>query len=77
MSWGQGRKRADFRANYLDKSTRATYRSGFNSYLTFCKLHRFDIEPTPDRLSLFVAYMARQTDPLGKPVKVNKSDLRM
>ena len=38
--------------------------------LTFCKLHHFDIEPTPDRLSLFIAYLACQTGPLGKLISI-------
>ncbi|KAL1942047.1 hypothetical protein VTO73DRAFT_6577 [Trametes versicolor] len=44
----------------LDKST--TYSSALNSYLTFCKIHSFPVDPTPDTLSFFVTFMCRQTD---------------
>lgn len=47
----------------LDKSTRASYSSALNSYLTFCKIHNFPIEPTPDTLSFFVTFMCRHIEP--------------
>ena len=40
----------------IDTSTHLSYTSALNSYLTFCKLHDFDINPTPETLSLFVTY---------------------
>ncbi len=55
-----------FRSSYLDKSTQSTYKSGLNSYLTFCEWHNFDINPTVDTLSFFITYMAWQTGPSGK-----------
>jgi hypothetical protein len=44
--------------NALDSSTKLTYTSHLQSYLTFCKQHGFAIEPTPDTLSFYVVYMA-------------------
>nr|GAT60586.1 predicted protein [Mycena chlorophos] len=47
----------------LDASTSATYSSALNSYLTFCKMHNFPIEPTADTLSFFVVYMCHHIKP--------------
>ena len=73
LAWSLERlenERANFRSSYLDKSTLATYKSGLNSYLAFCEQHNFDINPTPDTLSFFIAYMARQTGPSGRPISI-------
>ena len=42
----------------LESSTTSTYQSHFNSYLTFCCLHNFPLDPTPDTLSFFIVYMS-------------------
>jgi hypothetical protein len=42
----------------IDRSTHASYTSALNSYLTFCRLHGFDIEPTPRTLALYVTYQS-------------------
>ena len=42
----------------LDNSTLNTYSSHLQSYLTFCKLHNFPLEPTLDTLSFYVVFMA-------------------
>jgi hypothetical protein len=42
----------------IDKSTHQSYSSALNSYLTFCKLHDFDIFPTPENLSLYITYQS-------------------
>ena len=42
----------------LDGSSHATYSSALNSYLSFCEMHNFPIDPTPDTLSFFVVYMS-------------------
>ena len=47
----------------IDTSTRTSYTSALNSYLTFCKLHDFDINPTPETLSLFVTYQSTFINP--------------
>src|SRR5260221_1600471 len=73
LAWSLERlenERANFRSSYLDKSTLATYKSGLNSYLAFCERHNFDINPTLDTLSFFIAYMARQTGPSGRPISI-------
>ena len=47
----------------IDTSTNLSYTSTLNSYLTFCKLHNFDINPTPETLSLYVAYQSTFINP--------------
>jgi hypothetical protein len=47
----------------IDSSTASTYTSALNSYLTFCKLHEFPIEPTTETLSFFVVYMCHHISP--------------
>lgn len=47
----------------IDKSTASTYSSALNSYLTFCKMHSFPIEPTPETLSFFTVYMCHHIKP--------------
>jgi len=47
----------------LDNSTLTTYGSHLQSYLTFCKLHDFPLEPTPDMLSFYVVFMAHHIKP--------------
>jgi len=42
----------------INLSSKSTYWSGFNSYLAFCYQHKIDLDPTPNTLSWFVAYMA-------------------
>jgi hypothetical protein len=47
----------------IDASTHLTYTSALNSYLTFCKLHDFDINPTPETLSLYITYQSTFINP--------------
>ena len=47
----------------IDSSTSSTYTSALNSYITFCKLHNFPIEPTPETLSFFTVYMSHYIKP--------------
>lgn len=47
----------------IDKSTFKNYTSALNSYLTFCKLHNFAIDPTPDTLSYYTVYMSHHIKP--------------
>ena len=47
----------------IDTSTHLSYTSALNSYLTFCKLHDFDINPTPETLSLYVTYQSTFINP--------------
>jgi hypothetical protein len=37
--------------------------SHLNSYLNFCHLHRFPVEPTPDTLSFYITYMSQHINP--------------
>jgi hypothetical protein len=47
----------------IDCSTHANYTSALNSYLTFCRLHDFDIEPTQRTLALYVTYQSTYINP--------------
>lgn len=47
----------------LERSTNHTYTSALNSYLTFCDLHHFPIDPTPNTLSYYVTFMATHVNP--------------
>ena len=47
----------------IDKSTHLNYSSALNSYITFCRLHDFPIEPTPDTLSFYTVYMSHHIKP--------------
>jgi hypothetical protein len=53
--------------NALDKSTGTTYSSHLQSYLSFCKLHNFPNDPTPDTLSFYIVYMAKHISPKSLP----------
>ena len=45
------------------KVIRALYTSALNLYLTFGKLHNFNIDPTPETLSLYVTYQSTFINP--------------
>ncbi|KDQ52375.1 hypothetical protein JAAARDRAFT_198293 [Jaapia argillacea MUCL 33604] len=47
----------------LDPSTRINYTSVLNSYITFCKLHDFPIEPSTETFSFYVTYMSAHIEP--------------
>jgi hypothetical protein len=47
----------------LDTSSYATYTSALNSYLTFCKLHGLDADPTEDTLSFYTVFMSFHIKP--------------
>ena len=47
----------------INNSSHLTYTSALNSYLTFCKIHNFRIEPTQQTLSFFFVYMSAHTKP--------------
>jgi hypothetical protein len=57
------RKRAYAMQHALDVSSKKSYSSAMNSYLTFCDLHKLPIDPTPDTLSFFVAFMCDHIEP--------------
>jgi hypothetical protein len=56
-------ERSVFLGMALDSSSFRAYSSHLNSYLTFCKLHRLPIDPTPDTLSYFVTFMSHHIQP--------------
>src|ERR1700729_2952129 len=47
----------------IDRSTHSTYTSALNSYITFCRLHGFDIEPTLRTLALYVTFQSTYINP--------------
>ena len=47
----------------LDESSFGTYTSALNSYLTFCKIHKFPIDPTQDTLSFYVVFLSSHIKP--------------
>jgi hypothetical protein len=47
----------------LDTSTFGAYTSALNSYLTFCNMHNFPVDPTPDTLSFFAVYISSHINP--------------
>lgn len=47
----------------LENTSAATYSSHLNSYLAFCNLHNFPINPTADTLSFYVVFMGAHIKP--------------
>ena len=47
----------------LDASSYGNYTSALNSYLTFCNLHNFPIDPTPDTLLFYVVFLSTHIKP--------------
>ena len=47
----------------IDHATHDNYSSALNSYLTFCRLHDIDIEPTQRTLALFVTFQSAHINP--------------
>jgi hypothetical protein len=47
----------------VELSTFHTYNSHLQSYLNFCKIYDFPIDPTPDTLSFFVVFMSHHIKP--------------
>ena len=47
----------------LHPNTSRVYSSHLNSYLTFCHLHNFPIDPTADTLLFFVIFMSHHIAP--------------
>ncbi|KAJ7460787.1 putative retroelement protein [Mycena latifolia] len=47
----------------IDSSSAQTYGSALNSFIEFCRLHGFSIEPTADTLSFYVVFMCHHISP--------------
>jgi hypothetical protein len=65
-AWTMERLNAELTINLgmaIDRSTHGSYTSALNSYLTFCRLHELDIEPTPRNLALYVTYQSTFINP--------------
>ena len=57
------RERAIVIASAIDPGSASSYSSALNSYINFCSLHDFPIEPTPDTLSFFAVFMCHHIKP--------------
>ncbi|KAL4252527.1 hypothetical protein AB1N83_014297 [Pleurotus pulmonarius] len=57
------RERAIALGHALEASSIETYTSHVQSYLSFCKIHDFPVEPTEDTLSFYAVYMSHHIDP--------------
>jgi hypothetical protein len=65
-AWTLERLNAELTINLgmaIDRSTQASYSSALNSYLTFCRLHGFDIEPTQRTLALYITFQCSHINP--------------
>lgn len=47
----------------INDSSAHSYNSATQSYLSFCKLHQFPIDPNPDTMSLYVTFMCAHIAP--------------
>ena len=47
----------------IDHSTHLSYTSAVNSYLTFCRVHELNMEPTPETLSFYATYITSFLEP--------------
>jgi hypothetical protein len=57
------RERAIALGHAIDRSTKSSYNSATNSYLTFCHLHHRPVDPTPETLSFFTVFMCHHINP--------------
>ena len=66
VAWSQEwlvHERAIALGNLIDSSSALTYNSHLQSYLTFCKLHKLPVNPTPETLSFYVVFMCHHINP--------------
>jgi hypothetical protein len=64
--WSHARlvyERAIALGHTIDRSTKSSYDSGTNSYLTFCHIHQRPVDPTPESLSFFTVFMCHHINP--------------
>ena len=47
----------------IDRRTHLSYNSHVQSYLQFCKIHDFSLQPTIDRLSFYIVFMSHHIKP--------------
>jgi hypothetical protein len=65
-AWTMERLNAELTINLgmaIDCSTHNSYTSALNLYLTFCRLHNLDVEPTPCNLVLFITFQSTFINP--------------
>ena len=66
QAWTMERLNAELTINLgmaIDRSTHNSYSSALNSYLTFCRLHNLDIEPTQRNLALYITFQSTFINP--------------
>ena len=56
-------ERAVAMGNAIDSTSRYTYGSALNSYLTFVRIHNMPIDPTEETLSFFVVFTSHFINP--------------
>ncbi|KAI0054389.1 hypothetical protein BV25DRAFT_1949700 [Artomyces pyxidatus] len=57
------RERAVALGSAIDPSTRLSYTSHLQSYLTFCKIHHRSVEPTVDTITFYIVFMSHHIQP--------------
>jgi hypothetical protein len=65
-AWTMDRLNSELTINLgmaIDRATHDNYTSALNSYLTFCRLHCLDVEPTPRNLALFITFQSTYINP--------------
>jgi hypothetical protein len=76
-AWTLKRLNAELTINLgmaIDRSTHSSYTSALNSYITFCRLHGFDIEPSQCTLTLYVTFQCTYINPKSvHNIRISKS----
>ena len=65
-AWTLERLNAELTINLgmaINRSTHGNYTSAANSYIIFCRLHGFNIEPTTRTLALYVTFQSAHINP--------------
>ena len=65
-AWTMERLNAELTINLgmaINRATHNSYFSALNSYLTFCRLHSIDIEPTEQTLTLYLTFQCTYINP--------------
>ena len=65
-AWTMERLNAELTINLgmvINRTTHDSYSSALNSYLTFCRLHNINIEPTEQTLTLYLTFQSMYINP--------------
>lgn len=55
--------RAQLLQNALALRSKSAYGAAFRSYMRFCEIHNFSLQPTTDTLTFYIAYMSSYVQP--------------